>query len=470
MEYLSSELPIRRLSVTLVTLATFGAAVAAAAPDAPFDRSGLAEPAPIEADSTLPLVPTGIIVSATVIARQNELPPGESDPVTALNSPFTNALGEPGFTGTLVGPDSFVWFDDGVLWRNSDETVSVLTGAEGTMGISDAGGFIYSPAVDGGDAVWTHNGALLVEGDPAPDFPPPALSVFNSRPHMIATGRAYWVGGVDLSGGSTTQARALFTSGSATAGDIDVVLRSGDMVGGFPIRSGSSGIGFDYDFSSDGVHHIQELVVDTGSTADDDVVYVDGDVVARQAQPTGEGDSWAGFGSVAINASGHYLFSGDTDGATASDEFIAYDGAIFVREGDDLSGTVLTSPASNIALSLDDEGRAVHLWTTASAEILFFACNASNLLNESVRVLATGDGVDLDGNGTSDAVVTDFNASDVVGPGLDLAGDDRVFVEVDIDDGGGNEEAILRIQLPLCMPFLDGFETGDTSRWSAEQL
>jgi hypothetical protein len=338
------------------------------------------------------------------------------------------------------------------------------------MGVSDAGGFIYSPAVDGGDAVWTQNGALLVEGDPAPDFSPPALSVFNSRPQMLATGRAHWVGGVDLSGGNTTQARALFTSGSATAGDIDVVLRSGDMVGGFPIRSGSSGIAFDYDFSEDGVHHIQELVLDTGSTADDDVVYVDGIVVARQAQSTGEGDSWASFGSVAINASGHYLFSGDTDGATASDEFIAYDGAILVREGDDLSGAVLTTPATNTALSLDDEGRAVHIWTTASNEILFFACNASNLADESVRVLATGDGVDLDGNGTSDAVVTDFNASDVVGPGLDLAGDDRVFVEVDIDDGGGNEEAILRIELPLCMPFLDGFETGDTSRWSAEQI
>lgn len=457
------------LSTLLVALAGLAAVPALGDAAGVRDRAGLGEAEETATEAVLPLAPTGIIVPATVIARQNELPPGEPDPISALNSPFTNSLGDPGFTGTLLGPDNFVWFDADVLWRNSDETGATLTGAEGTMGVSDGGGFIYSPAVDGGDAVWTQNGALLVEGDPAPGFTPPAASVFNSRPRMIATGRAYWVGGVDLAGGNTSQARALFTSATAAAGDIQVVLRSGDMVGGFPIDS-PSGVGFDYDFSPDGVHHIQELVLDTGSTADDDVIYVDGAVVARQAQPTGEGDNWGAFGSVAINASGHYLFAGDTDGATTSDEFVAYDGAILVREGDDLSGTVLTTPASVNALSLDDENRAVHLWSTAAGERLFFACDASNLADESVRVLGVGDSVDLDGNGTGDALVTDFNASDVVGPGLDLAGDGWAFVEVDLDDGGGNEEAILRIRLPLCMPFLDDFETGDTSRWSAVLL
>jgi len=433
------------------------------------DRAGVEEGTLAEAAASLPLVPLGVTVPATLVARDNDIPPGEVFPVSSLNAPFTNSLGQVGFTGGLNtggGTDNFVWFDAGVAWHNSDEMGSVLTGAESTMGISDTGGFIYSPAVDTNDAVWTHNGALLVEGDPAPDFAPPALSVFNSRPHMIATGQAYWVGGVSLSGGNTTEARALFTSPDATTANIQVVLRSGDMVGGFVIDSGSSGIDFDYDFSSDGAHHIQVLLMDTGSTVDDGFVYVDGSLIARESTPSGDGDNWDNFDTVAINTSGHYLFSGDTDGATTSDEFIAYDGAISIREGDAIGGFTLTTPATVNALSLDDDGRAVHLWNTSGGiEYLFFACQSSSLVR-STMVLGTGMQVDLDDNGTPDATVTDFNASNGIGPGLDLAGDGRVFVEVDLDDGGGAEEAVIAIELPLCMPFLDGFETGDTSRWT----
>ncbi|HSM15291.1 MAG TPA: hypothetical protein VLA66_14580 [Thermoanaerobaculia bacterium] len=433
------------------------------------DRAGVEREVAESGPALVALVPLGVTVPATLVARDNDVPPGEVFPVSSLNAPFTNSLGQVGFTGGLDtggGTDNFVWFDAGVAWHNSDEMVSVLTGAESTMGISDTGGFIYSPAVDGNDAVWTHNGALLVEGDPAPGFAPPALSVFNSRPHMVATGQVYWVGGVSLSGGNTTEARALFTSPDATAGNIQVVLRSGDSVGGFVIDS-PSGIDFDFDFSSDGSHHIQALLMETGSTVNDGFVYVDGSLVARESTPSGDGDNWDNFDSMAINASGHYLFSGDTDGATTSDEFIAYDGVISIREGDTIGGFTLTSTATVNALSLDDDGRAVHLWNTSGGiEYLFFACDASSLVR-STLVLGTGMQVDLDDNGTPDATVVDFNASNVVGPGLDLAGDGRVFVEVDLDDGGGAEEAVIALELPLCMPFLDGFKTGDTSRWSS---
>jgi hypothetical protein len=427
-------------------------------------------PAPASPVPSALEVPSGFVVPALLIARENDVPPGEIEPVATLGAPFTNAIGGVGFTGALTtvsGADNFVWFDDGITWRNSDETVFVLTGAEGTMGISDTGGFIYSPSISGNDGVWTQNGKLLAEADPAPGYAPPALSVFNSRPHMVATGQAYWVGGVSTTGGTTTDARALFTSPTASSGDIQVVLRSGDLVGGFAIRGGSSGIDFDFDVSSDAAHHIQGLQLDTGSTADDDFVYVDGALVARQTSPTGDGDNWAAFDSMAINASGHYLFSGDTDGVTTTDEFVAYDGVIAIREGDTLGGVALVTPASVNALSLGDDGQAVHLWNTSGGiELLFHACDAADL-TASTAVLRSGDQVDLDGDGLADATVAGFNASSAVGPGLDLGGDGRVFVEVDLDDGGGAEESVIALDLPLCMPFLDGFESGDTSRWTA---
>ena len=188
--------------------------------------------------------------------------------------------------------------------------------------------------------------------------------------------------------------------------------------------------------------------MDTGSTTNDGFVYVDGSLVARETDPTGSGDNWDNFDTVSINTGGHYLFSGDTDGATATDEFIAYDGTIAVREGDSLAGVALTSTASVQDVSINDLGQAVHLWSAGGVETLFFASDASDLAGTSLPLLGTGDFVDLDGDGSGDATVTDFNASTVIGPGLSLAEDGRVFVEVDLDYGGGDLEAIIQLDLP----------------------
>ena len=411
----------------------------------------------------------GVFRSATLVLAGGDVPAGETGAVVSLNSPFTNSLGQVGFVGDLNVADTgdrFVWADDGIVWHNSDGAPAVLSGAEGTMGLGDAGQFIYSPSDDGGDAVWSHNGAVLVEGAQAPGFPGGVVNIFNSRPTMDADGRAYWVAGFNDAGGTATLGRVLYTSPTAAAGDIEVVLRSDDLVGGFPIAR-PSGIDFDYDFSTDGAHGIASLVLDTGSSATDAAVAVDGMLVAREGSPIGGGTNWASFDSVAINGGGHYLFSGDSDGPTATDEFIAYDSTIVMFEGFTLDGRELTSPATVGALSIDEAGSAVHLWSIAGgAELLFFACEAFDL-SDSILVLATGEGLDFDGDDNPDATVTDFNASSAVGPGLALSATGPIYVELDIDDGGGAVEAIVALERPVCMPFIDGFETGDTFRWSA---
>jgi hypothetical protein len=391
---------------------------------------------------------TRATVVASLVVREGDTPAGAPGPVTALNSPFTDGNGAVGFTG--AAGENFVWYDTGITWLNSNGVPTVLTGAEGTMGVSNTGGFIYSPSADGNDSVWTHNGLLLAGGDPAPGFPPPAANTFNSRPTMLPSGASYWVAGVNYTGGTGTEGRVLYGSSDSTPVTITRVLASGDMVGGFPIASGSSGIDFDYQISDNGAHHINALILETGSTANDTVVSVDDSIVARESFPTGFGDNWAGLDNVSINNAGHYLFSGDTDGATATDEFIAYNGTIEIREGDVIDGITLTSTASVNTLSLNNLDQAAYIWShSGGVETLFFACDALNLGASSVAMLSTDDDVDLDGGG-ADAVVTDFNASSVVGPGLWLAEDGRIFVEVDLDFGSGPVEAIIALDLPAC--------------------
>ena len=80
-------------------------------------------------------------------------------------------------------------------------------------------------------------------------------------------------------------------------------------------------------------------------------------------------------------------------------------------------------------------------------------------------VLSTGDQIDIDGDGASDATVVDLKANSGTGPGLWLAEDARVFVEVDLDYGITPLEAILAIDVPLTF-FADGFESGGTGAWS----
>ncbi|MBN1551214.1 hypothetical protein JW979_07085 [bacterium] len=394
------------------------------------------------------------VVAANLVVQDGDTPPGGSgNPVSQLNSPFTNGSGVVGFTGAIIAgaeTDNFVWYDNDIIWLNSDALPDALTGAESTMGIGDSGEFIYSPSFNGDDSVYTHLGLLLVEETQAPGFPAGTTNTFNSRPQMLPNGTSLWVSGFNETGGTSTEGRMLYTCPDSDPANISVVLRSDDSYNGFTIDR-PSGVGFDYQISDNGSHHIHELLMDTGSTADDGFLFVTGLLVARETDPTGQGDNWDNFDALTINNSGNYMFSGDTDGDTTTDEFIATNGSIILREGDTIDGIPLTSSASVQSASMNNLNQAAFIWSVSGGvEYLFFACDSSDLLNTSVALLATNDMVDLDGNGSGDATVTDFNASSAIGPGLWLAENGKVYVEVGLDYGAGELEAILELTLPPC--------------------
>ncbi|WP_395377553.1 hypothetical protein [Marinicella sp. W31] len=404
-------------------------------------------------------------IRASLIAQEGDTPSALAGPIDALNAPFTNGLGIVGFTGRgsdgMGTDDNFVWRDLDVQFVDSSVVGQTLSGGEPTMGIGDTGQFIYSPSVDGEDSVWTHNGLLHTENTQAPGFPIGTNTTFHSRPTMNPSGASFWISGFNETGGTSTEGRILFTSTDSTPASTTVVLRSDDIIDGLAIDR-PNGVDFDYAFSDDAEHLIAVLLLDTGSTVNDGAVYVDGNVVAREDQLNGTGDAWDNFDAVSINNTGTYVFSGDTNGSANNDEFIAVDNTIVIREGDTIGGVALTSPASVQALSINNLNQLVHLWSVSGgSEILFFSCEAATAGTTSVPVLATGDTLDFDGDGLADATVSDFNASTTIGPGLSLAEDGMIHVELDIDFGTGDVEAIVQLSLPECISviFANGFES-----------
>jgi hypothetical protein len=389
----------------------------------------------------LPFAAHAVTIGADIVVKQGDTV--GSGTVSTLNAPFTDSAGHVGFVGALSDGQRFIWWNDGPVFFSNDALPDVLIGGEGTMGVSNAGGFIYSPSVNGNDAVYTHGGTLLQDGEPVPCLPG-LYSTYNSRPTMLPNGVAYWCGGTATTSGGSTSNRHLFRATDPTdSTTIERVLGGGDVIEGKTVKPTATN--FTYWISDNGLHHIH--VLDMNVTLNEHL-YLDGQFVAQEGSPTGQGDNWSGFDSPSVNNSGDYLFAGDTDGATATDYFVAYNGVIGLREGDTVSGVTLPSGATVRAASLNNQGKAVFIWGLSETEWLF--CADATALSDAELILATGDSLDVDGNEEPDYILTDFNASGVIGPGLDFSDDPFVYVDVDITPIGGTSlQAILRVRTQL---------------------
>jgi len=411
----------------------------------------------------MPALGQAAVIPAERIAQVGEVPLGAALPVASTRPPFALADGTVAFTGLLDDGDAYVFIGDQVIWLGSDAMMVALAGTEPSLGAAVGGAFIYGPTVDGLDAVWTHNGLLALENDQAPAHPLGVVTTFHSRPSMAATGAAYWISGINASGGGVTENRVLFRSPMAAPGDVELLLSTGDMVDGLLIDA-ANGMDFDYQISDDETHSIHVLLMDTGSTINDGHIYVDGALLHQENSANGSGDNWDNFDLVAINDQGDYVFSGDTNGTTNSDEFVAVNGVIAVREGDVVAGVSLASTAVVRSIAINNHGHVAHAWgyDGAGSETLFLACDPADVAGSSFAVFTTGvDEVDFDGDGVADGVITDLAASNGV-PTNGLSDDGHVYVELDIDDGGGELETMVQIAVTCCgNTVVDGGEECD---------
>ncbi len=376
---------------------------------------------------------------------------GAAMSIASTRPPFALADGSVAFAGLLADGDAYVFVDDQVIWLGSNEMISTLFGTEQEMGAAVGGSFVYCPTVDGDEAVWTHNGLLALEGMSAPVLGGMNVTTFHSRPLMVDNGTPYWIAGINGSGGTTTESRVVYRSPTALEADIEIVLAVGDMVGGLLIDA-PSGIDTDYDLSPDEAHHIHVLLMDTGSIVNDGHIYLDGALLHQENTPNGTGDNWDNFDLVAINNAGLYVMSGDTNGATDSDEFVAVGGAIAVREGDVVDGITLGTTAFVRMIAVNGLDRVAHAWSYdgGASETVFYGCDSADLQGSSLAVLTTGvDELDFDGDGVGDATVTDLEAN-TSSRTRSLTDEEVLYLEVDIDDGMTVTEAMVRVPVTCC--------------------
>ena len=394
------------------------------------------------------------VVEVGLVARTGEVAPGgDGTAISTLNSAFSNGLGDAGFTGGLESGERFVWSGAGIVWMNGLAKGVVLTGAESTMGISDAGGFVYSPAVDGDDAVWSQAGLLQREPDPIPGTVQ-IWSSFNSRPTMAPNGTAFWVTGLAATPGGSTYGRGFMRCDDPTnPQNSELVIASGDAIeeGGDFYEIGTIGIGFAYGTSSDAQGLVLILKMAGVPTTSDDFLYVNGTLREREGDPISEGaiEKWGAFRGVGIDNEGTYLSFGPlTGGDAATSEYVALDGEIIVREGDVVDGIELASGYAVRWAAINDEHQVVHVWESGSTAGTMFLTEFGPGGTTTRALVSIGDQLDFDGDGVGDATLTDFNVSSVVGPGIGLSNQPWAFTTVSVDSPElGIIDAVIRVPL-----------------------
>ena len=266
----------------------------------------------------------------------------------------------------------FVWFNDDITFLSSSETTFALSMGSYTdeyMGGSDTGVFAYLPdlGIGGDDAIWTHAGVFIAEKDDAPVYAGVELIHFLGSPKMLANGYISYIATIDDDANGSADTRAFFINDGTTT---TVPIKSGDTIGAETVSSVSYAIYTDYGISSDVNHWIVFADMDTGSSLTDGMVVVDGAAAAQEDSDSGvTSHPWDNFDGYAINNSGNYLFSGDTSGAGAEDEFVAYNGTIAVREGDTIDQAyVLLLDAQRVIGPAEEVPRnrtwSVHVGTT----------------------------------------------------------------------------------------------------------
>ncbi|MFO0837227.1 MAG: hypothetical protein U1D55_01780 [Phycisphaerae bacterium] len=398
-------------------------------------------------------VPAWASTPARIVVRVGDAIPGGLS-VSQINDPYTNGNGTVGLLIVLSDSSRGIWYDTGPIYNSSSLLPNVATGGEGTIGVSNTGGFIYSPSYNGNDAVVTHAGLLLQATDPIPNTA--LFSSFNSRPTMSADGTAWWVGGVTSTAGGATQGRAMMKcSNPADPSTIQILFRSGDTLAGETIDT--TGIQFGYDVSDNGLHLVN--IMDwTGATATDAAVVVDGVSVAREGSLVvgGSGaETWTSFAGPGVNNTGDYVFSGDTTNATTADQVIYFNGAVIAREGQVIGGVTLGG-ATNWT-SINNLREVVFIESSSETETLFWGTGPS--FTDLAKVASVGDQLDIDGDTIADFTLSDFNASAAIAPGLSLADDGWVYADVDITPIGGGTAvvAIVGFRTPrVCAGDLNG--------------
>ena len=403
--------------------------------------------------SLIPLTAMGQI-SADLIVLEGDV--SGNSTIADINAPFVNGLGQIGFNAILADKSASVVFDGAEVFNSTSlvpatENVSIRS----PMGVSNAGEFVFNLNIGSSltavESIRNQSGEVLSEGDQAPGFANGFFFTFLNGTTMTDDGTSYWIAGLtDGAGGDRTDSRALYRRNPD--GSIDLIITAGDAIDDEIVSSETFGV--DYQFSRDNSNSIIEVNAVAPDTDNDNRVLVNLSVVAAEGAPAADASAnplvtnWDFFDRYTINNAGNYVFSGDTDGSGDTDEFIAYNGVIQLREGDNVAG--ITLDGSIRGVQLNENNSLAFVWDaddgTDVLQSLFFANDAADLSNLTV-VASVGDEIDVDGDGIADWTVDNFRTGNSNGSSIALTEDGAIYVTVDLQsiDGGTFAQAIVAI-------------------------
>lgn len=388
------------------------------------------------------------IASAQVASaqlREDEQMPGAAagQIVTSISNSAVNGIGGYAFTsntsdgaatlshvwGNLAGGAGSPLRTEGTFGDFTQTSFEGFFGIGNTMTTYGATDNNDVSGETGLDSVWQDSTRLLGELDPVASLPG-FFSTFNSRPNSTWNDIPVWVGGISDSEGGPTQNRVLFKSGGA-------VIKGGDNVGGVvePIEPGSSGIGFDFRFSEMGNNYILDVLLDS-TTADDGLIVVDGNGLTAGGALLREntvippsvggigGEAWDNFDFLGINEAGNTFVTGDTNGATATDEFVFKNDKIVQREGDAVNSFfgpgIISGSIEGGYMNASGDWSVIWDVTTDGTNREVLIINGEVILSEGQKVDWNNDGIPDDNailenfTGLSSLTMSDRDEDDVV--------------------------------------------------------
>ena len=432
-------------------------------------------------------------VAAELLLATGQPLPGVGGTILELDTPVVDADGKVGLNGkaTIAGIDrTFVFVESSPPFIDSTAPAGyTLSGREISMGVSPGGQFVYSPSVNGNDAIWSSSGYVIANRDPAPGVSGKYIK-FASGPRMAAGGLFPFMAGFSSAPGGTTTDRAVYQGRVGVPG-LTLLYKTGDTIDGQLIRFTTPNLSFKYDVSNNGQHliHISGVGAGSGSTW----VLKDRTWIAQPAtQLPGSiyaNEAWNTFSGVGVNDAGDWIIFGASSNYDdpASNDFVAFNGVDTLHENQTVDGLTLASPASVRAAALNNLGRIAMLWqygTTTAPTPKALVVGEGGTLAQSVVVVASGDLLDVNGDGTPDWRVVDLPENNSVGIGLDLADDGRVATTCTLEPlaGGARFSATVRFcyencsSCPACPSDFNqdgGIDGGDIeaffSSWTAGQ-
>lgn len=318
-------------------------------------------------------------------AKDDFLPNENATSIGSINIPYSRN-GVLAFSGTDSNGQEFVISNNQDVWREKDnpvyDSIASLWIAANTQGqvLFETTAGLFDEQLMSGD------GPLLATGDDAPATKGRTIQDFIGRPELLNDGSFYFP--AKLNDDETV----LYHGDDISNPTYSFIFRGFQPVAGFNMKK--DGL-VNVAVSPNGQHIIAHLKVETGAIDDDDIIVVNGQLIARESATAPNGHIWHRFLALDINDNGDYLFSGQfRDLLDPGRAFICYNGSQFIEPFDVIANVPLFPALATSGIKLNNAGQALMLMVRPGFSMWFFFQDVSAPATARL-LLKSGDRIDL---------------------------------------------------------------------------